>query len=52
MGCCFDGCWRLQSPAFPQRPTHFATLRNNPAINMFGFDDLSGNISGPIWGRD
>ena len=32
--------------------THFATLWNNAVINMFGFDDLSGNISGPIWGRD
>jgi hypothetical protein len=39
-------------PGVSKRPTHFATLWNNAVINMFGFDDLSGNISGPIWGRD
>ncbi|MGA2881913.1 MAG: hypothetical protein ABSG13_23415 [Bryobacteraceae bacterium] len=31
---------------------HFATLWNNAAVDMYGFDDLSGNISGLICGRD
>jgi hypothetical protein len=30
---------------------HFALLWNNAVVEMFGFDDLSGNLSGMIWGR-
>lgn len=32
--------------------THFATLWNNAAVDMYGFNDLSGNISGPPCGHD
>jgi len=32
--------------------THFATLWNNAVVEMFGFDDLSGNISGSICGHN
>jgi hypothetical protein len=32
--------------------THFATLWNSAVVEMFGFDDLSGNISGPICGHN
>ncbi len=32
--------------------THFATLWNQATVQMFGFDDLSGNISGSAWGRE
>jgi hypothetical protein len=30
---------------------HFAVLWNNAAVQVYGFDDLSGNMSGPLWGR-
>ncbi len=30
---------------------HFAVLWNNAVVAMYGFDDLSGNISGPLCGR-
>jgi hypothetical protein len=30
---------------------HFATLSNNAVVDMYGFDDLSGNMTGPVWGR-
>jgi hypothetical protein len=32
--------------------THFAMLWNKAVVDMYGFDDLSGNISGPICGRN
>jgi hypothetical protein len=31
---------------------HFAMLWNKAVVEMFGFDDLSGNIDGPICGRN
>jgi hypothetical protein len=31
---------------------HFAMLWNNAVVDMYGFDDLSGNISGPICSRN
>jgi hypothetical protein len=30
---------------------HFAVLWNNAVVAMYGFDDLSGNISGPLCGH-
>jgi hypothetical protein len=31
---------------------HFATLWNNAVADVYGFDDLSGNMTGPMWGRN
>jgi hypothetical protein len=31
---------------------HFVVLWNNAVVEMYGFDDLSGNTSGPLCGRD
>ena len=31
---------------------HFAALWNNAVVNMYGFDDLSGNISGAVCGSN
>jgi hypothetical protein len=31
---------------------HFAMLWNNAVVDLYGFDDLSGNMSGPIFGRN
>jgi len=31
---------------------HFAMLWNNATVDTFGFEDLSGNMSGPICGRN
>ena len=29
---------------------HFATLWNHAVADVYGFDDLSGNMTGPMWG--
>jgi hypothetical protein len=31
---------------------HFAALWNNAVADVYGFDDLSGNMTGPMWGRN
>jgi hypothetical protein len=31
---------------------HFAMLWNNAVADVYGFDDLSGNMTGPMWGRN
>jgi hypothetical protein len=31
---------------------HFATLWNNAVADVYGFDDLSGNMTGPMWARN